>query len=137
MVKSYSVWIFIKVNTMYPILNSTTTLQADPSQKVRGIIGFGDNRISQAMQPQLTNEELPQLATKEDFYEFGNKVVYFMLPPRLLFLRSLLFGKSVIFDLILAHLNLCHAEKIKMPCPLIIFSQSNYMIQVVSTYSHT
>ena len=102
---------------MYPILNSTTTLQADPSQKVRGIIGFGDNRISQAMQPQLTNEELPQLATKEDFYEFGNKVFYFVLPPLLL--------------------NLCHAEKIKMPCPLLIFSQSDYMIQVVSTYSHT
>ena len=31
----------------------------------------------------------------------------------------------------------CHAESIKMPRPLLIFSQSDYLIQVVDINSHT
>ena len=31
----------------------------------------------------------------------------------------------------------CHAEYIKMPLPLPIFSQSDYLIQVVDINSHT
>ena len=34
-------------------------------------------------------------------------------------------------------LNPCHAEYIKMPCPLLIFSQSDNLIQAVDTKSHT
>ena len=34
------------------------------------------------------------------------------------------------------HLNPCHAEQIKMPHPLLIFSQSEYLIHVVDTNSH-
>ena len=34
-------------------------------------------------------------------------------------------------------LNPCHAEYIKMPHPFLIFSQSDYMILVVYTNSHT
>ena len=34
------------------------------------------------------------------------------------------------------NINPCHAELIKMPCPLLIFSQSDYLIQVVDTNSH-
>ena len=33
-------------------------------------------------------------------------------------------------------INPCHAEEIKMPCPLLIFSQSHYLIQVFDTSSH-
>ena len=32
-------------------------------------------------------------------------------------------------------INLCHAQKIKMPRPLLIFSQSDYLIQIVDTNS--
>ena len=34
-------------------------------------------------------------------------------------------------------LNACHAELIKMLRPLLIFSQSDYLIQVVDANSHT
>ena len=34
-------------------------------------------------------------------------------------------------------LNPCHAEYIKMPHPLLIFSQSDYLVQTVNTNSHT
>ena len=34
-------------------------------------------------------------------------------------------------------INPCHAEYIKMPHPLLIFSQSDYLIQIVYTNSHT
>ena len=34
-------------------------------------------------------------------------------------------------------INPCHAEYIKMPCPLPIFSQSDFLIQVVDINSHT
>ena len=33
--------------------------------------------------------------------------------------------------------NPCHAEEIKMPCPLLIFIQSNYLILVVDKNSNT
>ena len=33
--------------------------------------------------------------------------------------------------------NLCHAEKIKMPCPLLIFSQSGNLIRIVDINSYT
>ena len=49
-------------------------LQADPSQKVRAVIGFGDNSISQALQPFLTDDEVPQVGTREDLNDFGDKV---------------------------------------------------------------
>ena len=35
------------------------------------------------------------------------------------------------------HVNPCHAEQIKMPRPLQIFGQSDYLIQAVDTNSHT
>ena len=34
-------------------------------------------------------------------------------------------------------INPCHAELIKLPCPLLIFSQSDYLIQIVDINSHT
>ena len=37
----------------------------------------------------------------------------------------------------LIYINPCHAEKIKMPCPLLIFSQSDYLIQVLDANVHT
>ena len=49
-------------------------LQADPSQKVRAVVGFGDNTISQALQPFLTDDKLPQVGTREDLNDFGDKV---------------------------------------------------------------
>ena len=36
-----------------------------------------------------------------------------------------------------SHINPCHAEYIKMPCPLLVFSQSDYLIQLVHTNSNT
>ena len=33
--------------------------------------------------------------------------------------------------------NPCPAEYIKMPCPLLIFSQSDYLVQIVAKNSHT
>ena len=35
------------------------------------------------------------------------------------------------------HLNPCHAEQIHMPRPLLTFSQSDYLIQIVDINSHT
>ena len=68
---------------------------------------------------------------------------------------SLLFIKGTVFLIIIFRANLfqilfwfasfqqnikkinpCHPEKIKMPCPLLIFSQSDYLIQVVQTNSN-
>ena len=40
-------------------------------------------------------------------------------------------------DSITSKVNPCHAEKIKMPQPLPIFSQSDYLIHVVDINSHT
>ena len=37
-------------------------------------MGFGDNSISQALQPFLTDDELPQVGTREDLNDFGDKV---------------------------------------------------------------
>ena len=34
-------------------------------------------------------------------------------------------------------INPCHAEYIKMPCPLLISNQSDYLFQVVDTNSHS
>ena len=31
----------------------------------------------------------------------------------------------------------CHAEQIKKPCPLLFFSQSDYLTQIVRINSHT
>ena len=36
-----------------------------------------------------------------------------------------------------SHINPCHAEYIKMPCQLLVFSQSDYLIQLVHTNSNT
>ena len=45
--------------------------------------------------------------------------------------------KSIELELAInLQLNPCPAEKIKMPCPLLIFSQSNYLIWVVAINSH-
>ena len=55
-------------------LYAGSILQADPSQKVRAVVGFGDNSISQALQPFLTDDELPQVGTREDLNDFGDKV---------------------------------------------------------------
>ena len=41
------------------------------------------------------------------------------------------------FENVGQYLNPCHAESIKMPRNLIIFSQSDYLIPVVDTNSHT
>ena len=35
------------------------------------------------------------------------------------------------------HVSPCYAEYIKMSRPLIIFNQSDYLIQVIDTKSHT
>ena len=36
-----------------------------------------------------------------------------------------------------ASINPCPAEYIKMPHPFLIFSQSDYLMQIVATNSHT
>ena len=41
------------------------------------------------------------------------------------------------FALKMKNINPCHAELTKMPRPLLIFSQSDYLIQVVHTNSPT
>ena len=38
---------------------------------------------------------------------------------------------------LLRSINPCYAEYIKMPCPLLIFSQSDYLIQIDDINSHT
>ena len=35
------------------------------------------------------------------------------------------------------YFNYCRAEYTKMPRPLLIFSQSDYLVQIVDTNSHT
>ena len=52
------------------------------------------------------------------------------------FLYLFFFGFIFCFHMLI-YIYPCHAEKIKMPCPLLIFSQSDYLIQVVDTNSHT
>ncbi|KAK3576183.1 hypothetical protein CHS0354_001202 [Potamilus streckersoni] len=47
-----------------------------PHEKVRGIIGFGVNLLTEKMGPLLYHDQMPQLSTKEDRYEFGDKEVY-------------------------------------------------------------
>ena len=44
---------------------------------------------------------------------------------------------SLFLNLEFWHINFCHAEWITMPRPLLIFSQSDYLIQVVDTNSNT
>ena len=42
-----------------------------------------------------------------------------------------------IYQLFAGWINLCHAEYIKMTRPFLIVSQSDYLIQIVDTNSHT
>ena len=35
------------------------------------------------------------------------------------------------------HINPCHVEQIKMPHPLLVLSQSDYLVKVVDTNSNT
>ncbi|XP_069117927.1 uncharacterized protein [Argopecten irradians] len=50
--------------------------KADPSTKVRGIIGFGSNTATKKMASYLSANQMPSLATREDEAEFTDKTVY-------------------------------------------------------------
>ena len=55
--------------------------------------------------------------------------------PKLLTTHSTIWTSTIYYPLLC--LNPCHAKKIKMPCPLLIFSQSDHLIQTVDIDSHT
>ena len=49
-------------------------LQANPLERVRGIIGFGSNALTEKMAPALYAQKMPSIGTREDEYGFGDKV---------------------------------------------------------------
>ncbi|KAL3862181.1 hypothetical protein ACJMK2_008168, partial [Sinanodonta woodiana] len=47
-----------------------------PHMKIRGILGFGSNYITDKLAPLLRGDQMPQLAMKEDQHDFENLVTF-------------------------------------------------------------
>lgn len=51
-------------------------LKATPHKRVRGIIGLGSNTLTEKLAPVLLSNKIPQISTREDQYEFNDKVPF-------------------------------------------------------------
>ncbi|XP_046556710.1 uncharacterized protein LOC124265901 [Haliotis rubra] len=50
--------------------------KANPNEMVRGIIGFGHNKLTQGITPLLNGDKMPVISTRETKIEFGDKSLY-------------------------------------------------------------
>ena len=53
------------------------SLQAFPHKRVRGIIGLGSNTLTEKLAPVLLSNKIPQISSREDQYEFNDKVYFY------------------------------------------------------------
>ena len=97
----------------------------------------------------MTLKETCRVVLRKHLNQPINETVFQLAMPRILqdwtaednIYKWNIFSESCIFLLVLVikekYFNPCHAEWIKMPCPFVIFSQLDYLIQVVHTNSNT